>query len=70
MPPVIDRQICNGCGRCEMYCPGDLIFLEGEEKDSKRAFLRYAEECWHCGICRLECPVDAISYRFPEAMVR
>ncbi len=69
MPPVIDKQICNGCGQCEMYCPGDLIVLEGEAKVLKRAFVKYPEECWHCGICRLECPVGAVSYRFPDAMV-
>lgn len=69
MPPVIDLEKCNGCGVCERNCPGDLIVMQGKDKKTKKASIKYPEECWHCGICRLDCPVDAVTYRFPKAML-
>lgn len=68
MPPVFDYQKCNGCGICELYCPGDVIYMEGGDKDSRRPVLKYPEECWHCGICRLDCRRGAVSYKFPLLM--
>ena len=49
--PVVDREKCNACGLCAMYCPDmaidnvlnvDLTFCKG------------------CGICANECPKKAI----------
>ena len=64
MPPVIDRDLCTGCGTCEDVCPGDIIAMSGEEPA-----VVYPEECFHCGACLLDCPEGAISYRFPLPMI-
>ncbi|HWQ67518.1 MAG TPA: 4Fe-4S binding protein [Methanospirillum sp.] len=50
--PVVDKERCNRCGLCWLYCPDavidrdlniDLIFCKG------------------CGICANECPKKAIA---------
>lgn len=66
MPPIIDPRKCNGCGKCDHNCPGDVIHLK---KERRRAYVRYPGECWHCGACRLDCPTGAISFRMPIEML-
>ena len=62
MPPVIERELCTGCGICEDSCPLDVIYMNEEESIP---FIKYPEECWHCGSCRQDCPEEAITIRFP-----
>jgi NAD-dependent dihydropyrimidine dehydrogenase PreA subunit len=64
MPPVIDMDKCTGCGTCDLICPLDVIYMDGEVPD-----IRYPEECWHCGACRQDCPSEAIGYAFPLSML-
>jgi pyruvate ferredoxin oxidoreductase gamma subunit len=52
--PVFDREKCNGCGFCEMYCPDTCVLVE-----DKKYYPDYAY-CKGCGICARECPADAI----------
>lgn len=66
MPPVINQEICAGCGTCEDACPLDVIYMDPEEN---RPFVKYPEECWHCGSCRQDCPENAIEIRFPLRMM-
>jgi len=49
--PVVDRDECNACGLCRMYCP-DGVIDEDLEID--------LEFCKGCGICAHECPKKAI----------
>jgi pyruvate ferredoxin oxidoreductase delta subunit len=49
--PVVDREKCNACGLCEMYCPDRAI---NEEVEIDLAY------CKGCGICANECPKKAI----------
>ena len=65
-PPVIDKEICTGCGTCEDTCPLDVIYMDEEENKS---LIKYPDECWHCGSCRQDCPVEAIEIRFPLRMM-
>lgn len=64
MPPLINRDLCTGCGTCEEICPGDIIRMDGDEPE-----VTYPEECFHCGACLLDCPEEAISYRIPIPML-
>jgi ferredoxin len=64
MPAVIDAAKCNGCLLCDLYCPVDVIHMEGEV-----AVVRYVDECWHCGACRLVCAQDAVSFEFSLDMM-
>lgn len=49
--PAVDREKCNACGLCAMYCP-DAVIDEDLNID-----LRF---CKGCGICANECPKKAI----------
>jgi pyruvate ferredoxin oxidoreductase delta subunit len=50
--PVVDKEKCNECGLCSMYCP------DGAIDDNLRVDLRF---CKGCGICANECPKKAIA---------
>lgn len=66
MPPIIDKDKCNGCGVCDLHCPLDVIYFD-ERADLP--VVKYPDECWHCGSCRLDCPTGAISIRFGPEML-
>ena len=54
--PLIDDQICTGCGDCTIACPTHALRLsEGV------AIVREPEACNYCGSCEMICPVEAIS---------
>jgi pyruvate ferredoxin oxidoreductase delta subunit len=55
--PTIDREKCNQCGLCQMYCPDAAI-------DQDLAIdLNF---CKGCGICANECPKKAIEMEREE----
>ena len=62
MPPVINKEKCNGCNICVEICPLDVI-----KKVSKDVMpdIKYPDECWHCNSCVLDCPQKAMSLRIP-----
>jgi len=49
-------ELCNGCGICVNNCPMDVIRMD---KKTKKAFIKYPEDCMLCGLC-LDCPQNAI----------
>ena len=55
--PRIDREKCNACGICAMYCP-DAAISEDLEIDY--------DFCKGCGICANECPKSAITMEREE----
>ena len=65
MPPVINKELCNGCGKCLDICPSDVFF--GSEK-GEIPVVTFPNECWHESACVNDCPVDAIEMRIPLSM--
>ncbi len=62
MKPVVDQDLCIGCGRCEETCPE--VFEVGDDGYSHVIADDPAEVCADAGCCEEaadECPVDAIS---------
>jgi pyruvate ferredoxin oxidoreductase delta subunit len=50
--PVVNKEKCNACGLCSLYCPDNAI------DEELVVDLRY---CKGCGICENECPKKAIT---------
>jgi electron transfer flavoprotein alpha subunit len=55
MYPVIDKDICSGCGRCVDACPADVFSLEDGWPE-----VSAPEECVECGACVDNCPESAV----------
>jgi len=64
MPPVINRELCTGCGNCEDSCPLDVIYMDEEENKS---FVKYPDECWHCGFLPAGLPRRGYRDSFPSS---
>jgi len=52
--PVIDLELCNGCGICAKCIHGGIAM------DDKKAGTNL-DNCVRCGVCESICPVDAIT---------
>jgi pyruvate ferredoxin oxidoreductase delta subunit len=55
--PEVDREKCNACGLCALYCPEAAI------DEEQVVDLRF---CKGCGICANECPKKAITMKREE----
>jgi len=60
--PVVTRQDCTGCGKCQKNCAHQAITV----KNGKAAI--DAAKCVGCGRCIGICPFDAVSAEFDEAI--
>lgn len=58
----IDQELCNGCEICFNNCTMDVIRMD---EKSKKAVIKYPEDCICCAYCELDCPEMAI-YVSPE----
>ena len=59
--PIVDRDKCNGCGLCYVYCPEGCINPDDDGK-----FIPDLFYCKGCGICAYECPRKAITMAIEE----
>ena len=55
MEPTIDKEKCDGCGKCIEICPSEAII-----KKKGKAYVTI--ECVECGTCIPECPTGAIYF--------
>lgn len=55
LTPLIDRQLCNGCGACVKVCRFSAIAVAGETA------MNFPDLCHGCGGCILVCKRKAIS---------
>ncbi|BAK98861.1 putative uptake hydrogenase subunit HupB [Oscillibacter valericigenes Sjm18-20] len=53
--PVIDPEICKGCGKCKRACP-----MEAITGTAKQPHVIDGEKCINCGACIKGCPFKAI----------
>ena len=53
--PVLDKEKCNYCGLCALYCPPQCMRDMSDYYGVDLAF------CKGCGICATECPLKAIT---------
>ena len=57
---VVDKAIqecCNGCGICVAICPKDVFRIN---ESTKKAIIKYPEDCVACTSCEEFCPRDCI----------
>jgi len=65
--PIVDHEICIGCGTCERVCPEGICFSTGEKNKKGLVFYDHdLDYCKGCGLCAKECPVKAITMHFEE----
>lgn len=64
MPPVVDKELCTGCGICYEICPQDVFGFEGSPEVLCPEVL-YQDECWYCGACVVDCAFEAIHLKLP-----
>lgn len=57
--PIINLEICDGCGLCVRVCPTAALALV-----DKKAIIAQPWACEYDGLCELICPVQAISRPF------
>ena len=54
--PIIDEDMCMGCGICEESCVASVI-----DASSGIAEVIHPEDCVGCGSCLDACPAGAIT---------
>ena len=65
MPPIINKDLCNKCGKCVDICPMDIFF---GSKKGEFPEVKFPGECFHENACVLDCPHKAIKLRIPIPM--
>lgn len=54
----INSDKCVGCTKCKDVCPGNLIYMD----ENNKAYIKYPKDCWGCTSCIKECSVQAIDF--------
>jgi dihydroorotate dehydrogenase (NAD+) catalytic subunit len=59
--PIVDEELCIGCGDCDNICVYDAIHV-GDDYIAAPDPVK----CYGCGACRDVCPVEAIRFAYYE----
>jgi ferredoxin len=62
--PLIDKNVCTGCGDCIVVCPTDALALADNMTCTELvevAVVAVPAACNYCGQCEAICPVAAIA---------
>lgn len=55
--PILDKDFCDRCYKCWLYCPDMSVIVETEGSFPKVDL----NHCKGCGICSVECSKQAIT---------
>jgi Na+-translocating ferredoxin:NAD+ oxidoreductase RNF subunit RnfB len=69
LPEMVDRENCNGCGKCVEACPVEAMGLvsAGDPRQSKRKQAKLQPDlCLGCGVCVRTCARNVLSLRSRE----
>jgi anaerobic sulfite reductase subunit C len=53
--PMVDRELCDGCGACVASCREDALFFDHDDK-----VVVDRDQCLSCGVCVRVCPNGAM----------
>jgi len=53
----LDRELCTGCGACELVCPQAVLAMA----DDGLATIRDRDACMECGACAVNCEYEALT---------
>jgi len=59
MKPVVDEELCIGCGSCEEICPSVFQVIDGTSRVIDPEGCEF-QDC--CEAAEENCPVEAISF--------
>ncbi len=59
--PIINKELCTGCGACSNICPNDAITME-ESTDGFLYPIINSDKCTNCGLCKKICPLSNLKY--------
>lgn len=77
--PVVDKELCTGCGQCAAICPKKVIEMipidahvtvACNSHDKGAIARKYCPTaCIGCGLCKKQCPYEAIQIKNNLAVV-